>query len=862
MAEGGRDAVLSAIRERNAAYRTFTSLSQENQFLADEVERLRSQLHSLEQQHLLEASRSRRQNAETPGAGDDVLQNDALRLSPMLWPRLAFGALQRLTTTQPADFRSAVEAVCATAQDWSEHLPSNDPECASLVHSSAGRETCTERPECGEEQSLAVRAHAPFAKRLLTLEDVVAEFATHIVRSMLLSGDRVDLVCLREREEEFRRLLLEVCCTHAVSNVDVSRELAEMDRKKPAKMPSMRTLMSEELIETHEKLALAEQAAFSSQAELLESYRTLASSGKEVASVRKQLVAVQGDLLKARRELHEEVAFFRQVQEENRVQAAIIKSHGPHLQQMTGELCALKEERAALKRKVLDLEDLVVALHASNLSQARAAVSLAQLARTATDRLSVVMARRAHETRSLESLVSLALTAKPPSPADGAHVVSLAQGYQELTQTDADDIIWPNRDTAHAPREPPEAADVASCCHSEGEMEAAADSLLGVSEMPRQAAALGGMEGWAREALEEAVSDLRRLVQDVELDGGAEAQALGSVLVSVEEQLAHYQAATQHLCAPHCCSAATLARVLADHGSRTAQGPAALASPSPQGTANGVWSPDAVLTPTEQAGSTPLQPRGHRSFSLGGEADPLRGRADRNSSFSGGEHDPDLVLSHARQASEGKGKAAGSARKRGGSGAESHPDSPGSAGGIGMSFSTGHDGCFYITGLRPGSPAALCGLLQVGDMVTRVGQVVLRPPSRSGTGASTSLLQSDVANMLRGPVGSVLSMHVRRSQRKDHRSRRPSSGGFSPLPALASAGDDEPSCGHTGDVVGDAEDTRFEGLEIEVCLTRVGLASFPPTPSPSASRRAHGLRRGLDAEPKRLSWNSLGATAK
>ena len=146
-------------------------------------------------------------------------------------------------------------------------------------------------------------------------------------------------------------------------------------------------------------------------------------------------------------------------------------------------------------------------------------------------------------------------------------------------------------------------------------------------------------------------------------------------------------------------------------------------------------------------------------------------------------------------------------------------------------------------------------------MVTRVGQVVLRPPSRSGPGASTSLLQSDVANMLRGPVGSVLSMHVRRSQRKDLRSRRPSSGGFSPLPALASAGDDEPSCGHTGDVVGDAEDTRFEGLEIEVCLTRVGLASFPPTPSPT-SRRAHGLRRGLDAEPRRLSWNSLGATAK
>jgi hypothetical protein len=39
----------------------------------------------------------------------------------------------------------------------------------------------------------------------------------------------------------------------------------------------MRTLMSEDLLETHEKLAAAEQAVFASQAELFDLYRKLSS---------------------------------------------------------------------------------------------------------------------------------------------------------------------------------------------------------------------------------------------------------------------------------------------------------------------------------------------------------------------------------------------------------------------------------------------------------------------------------------------------------------------------------------------------------------------------------------------------------
>jgi hypothetical protein len=81
-------------------------------------------------------------------------------------------------------------------------------------------------------------------------------------------------------------------------------------------------------------------------------------------------------------------------------------------------------------------------------------------------------------------------------------------------------------------------------------------------------------------------------------------------------------------------------------------------------------------------------------------------------------------------------------------------------------------------------------------MVTRVGDVELKGASTPSHGASSSssstggsLVQADVANMLRGPVGSVLTMHVRRSLRtttaSSSKPTRPSSGGFSPMPALA-----------------------------------------------------------------------------
>jgi hypothetical protein len=128
-------------------------------------------------------------------------------------------------------------------------------------------------------------------------------------------------------------------------------------------------------------------------------------------------------------------------------------------------------------------------------------------------------------------------------------------------------------------------------------------------------------------------------------------------------------------------------------------------------------------------------------------------------------------------------------------------------------------------------------------MVTRVGDVVLRGAAngsgRPGSSSQgTQLQQADVANLLRGPVGSVLTMHVRRSvgagahanaspSVSGSRVARPSSGGYSPMPALAGARG--PEVHEAG--VGDKEDEELAGLEIQVCLTRVGLNSLPVTPA-------------------------------
>lgn len=63
--------------------------------------------------------------------------------------------------------------------------------------------------------------------------------------------------------------------------------------------------------------------------------------------------------------------------------------------------------------------------------------------------------------------------------------------------------------------------------------------------------------------------------------------------------------------------------------------------------------------------------------------------------------------------------------------------------------------------------------------------------------------------------------------------------------------------------VGDKEDEELAGLEIQVCLTRVGLNSLPVTPAgtsaASGARRVAAFGRNgaspADTRPKRLSWN-------
>ena len=646
-----REELLQAIRDRNAVYRTCRTVAEENQDLAQEVDRLRLQLHRLEQDALLGS-----QPLARPAGDAGALRNDALRLSPLLWPRLAFGAVQRLSTSDSADFCRAVEAVCACAKDHCSAADagvySGDGDSVRAVQVAVTgvhvRDVAVSSParqaDCegtGDAVSTLARrdsmSRGGYTDRMMTLEDVVSHFATSIVQGMLAMDGRVDLGRLRAHEESFRRMLLDVCWHSASSALAVSKELAEQDRKRAVSMPpNMRTLMSEELVETHEKLALAEKAVFSSQAELLDAYRQLASSGKETVTLRKQLVALQGESFKAHKELNEEVSFFRQVQEENRVQAAILKSHGPQLQQLSNEIRALKEARVALHRKVCDLEDLVLVMQEGQVAQAKSFVTLSNVARTAADRLNVVMDKRCRETCSLESLLSLALTAPPPSPGE--------------LQDDDDQYSY-----QHTPKDEEQEGGQGSSRRAGLVLNTAQD----------------GMEGWAREALEEAAADLRRIVHDVGNEYGSEARVLEMLVEGLEPQVAHHMAILQKLQAPHGAAAATLARVLADKDGRHARLLAAEAAAQNAHVAH---------HHTPSAGqAVPLQRREHRSISLDCQLGPKTSGDVRGGTLFG----------------------------------RANLDSPGNAGGIGMSFSTGTDGCFYITGLRLGSPAALCGLLQV-----------------------------------------------------------------------------------------------------------------------------------------------------
>lgn len=662
-----RDALLEVIRERNVAYRTCRSVTEENQALTHEVDYLREQLHRLEHGALLASTQGgqRRPGGSSADMQDEggTLCNDALKLSPLLWPRLAFGAVRRLSPSDSAEFCCAVEAVCATAKDWNPAGPAadGDDRAHTMDASSGGGQHSSQDP--------LPKSAASAATKLTTLEDVVNEFCTNIVRNMLAQEGKVDLGRVHAHEDSFRRILVEVCYQHAASPLGVSKDLAEQDRKRANSMPpNQRTLMSEELIETHQKLASAEQAMFASQAELLDAYRKLAASGKEVALLRKKLVAVQGDLFKANKELNDEVAFFHQVQEENRVQAVIIKSHGPQVQELRNEIRQLKDQRTALQRKVWDLEDLVLMMQQGEVAQARCLASVSKLAVTAADRVWVVMDKRRRETSSLESLLTLAVSAPPLSPSEpGAHAAEQYAFHEQHVFHDCLDSDTPKDD--------------------EEDAGGTGSGLTGLVLTNVGARGMAGMQGWAQEALQEAAADLRRIVHDVDLELVSEAQRLETMMLDLEPHLARHVALLQERQAAHLPAAATLARVLADQDSRHQRmSNLELEAHNAAMSDNVQWK---ASTPTPA-----LQRRPNRSISLGCESTPKT---------------PSLPTGTDAKASPFDRKGSASATP-------ARLDSNG--GGIGMSFSTGSDGCFYVTGLRPGSPAALCGLLQVRTPTT------------------------------------------------------------------------------------------------------------------------------------------------
>ena len=107
-----RQEILEAIRERNSAYCAFKSVTDENQRLAQEVDGLRAQLHRLEKEMLV-ASQGQSRVELLP---DNTLRNDALKLSPSLWPRLAFRALQHLSPSPG----SSVSSFGVSAEDGEE----------------------------------------------------------------------------------------------------------------------------------------------------------------------------------------------------------------------------------------------------------------------------------------------------------------------------------------------------------------------------------------------------------------------------------------------------------------------------------------------------------------------------------------------------------------------------------------------------------------------------------------------------------------------------------------------------------------------------------------------------------------------
>ncbi|EKX53548.1 hypothetical protein GUITHDRAFT_100535 [Guillardia theta CCMP2712] len=317
-----RDGFLEAVRSRNAVYQESSSFVTDNQRLIQQVEGLKRQLHKYEHASLSAAP------VPALRSGPDELE-DCMKLSPLLWPRLAFGMLQKLPQIQDAEFVEAVRAVCAEAQEqWQREAE------GGKQHDGDASRSCSPA----------------------SVGEVMNKFATHMAKCMMLRGD-VNLHMLQRGLKRFRQLMLEICWSRA-SESDQTLEASQMGGRKEV-APNLRVQMSGEYLETHQKVAQLEMTLFSTQSELFSTYQQLAKSGKEIAALRKQLSSLRADMIIMQKQLADEIDLFSQVKEENKVQAEIIKTHTIVAQQQT----ALKEEIALLS------EDLAAANSKSSLHE-------------------------------------------------------------------------------------------------------------------------------------------------------------------------------------------------------------------------------------------------------------------------------------------------------------------------------------------------------------------------------------------------------------------------------------------------------------------------------------------------------------
>jgi C-terminal processing protease CtpA/Prc len=89
------------------------------------------------------------------------------------------------------------------------------------------------------------------------------------------------------------------------------------------------------------------------------------------------------------------------------------------------------------------------------------------------------------------------------------------------------------------------------------------------------------------------------------------------------------------------------------------------------------------------------------------------------------------------------------------------PTVGGAGGDIGIEFKTDETGCFQITGLKPGGPAQLSGLVDIGDILYEIeGVKVLYGIGPNGR----PLSNIEITEMLRGPEGSVMNLRLQKGR--------------------------------------------------------------------------------------------------